>query len=163
MRFLLHLLWRHLRQHPGRSAIGIVVLTAASTFMLALCGTAGLLHFRVQARLAQLFPEEILRLEAAKASLGPLAIESRPITGETIQGLGARAEVEAVWPVEAIRFPRHGAGQDLRARDCFGCSHLRGTAASGCRRSAAGDPLGRAGRFERSLSTCRVALLSRSL
>ncbi|MCE5228669.1 hypothetical protein LLG95_03625 [bacterium] len=105
MRFLLHLLWRHLRQYPGRAAAALAVLALASTLMLALAGAGTALRFRIGSRLNDLFPEEQVRLETTRGRLGPIAIEAGLITDDTLQKLRAIPNVKAVHPIEAIRFP----------------------------------------------------------
>lgn len=110
MRFYFHLLWRHLRQYPGRALAALLVLALASTLMLALAGAGAALRFRVGSRLGDIFPEEQVRLETARGSLGPLAIEGRPITDQTIDTLRGNAAVKQVHPVEAIRFPARVEG-----------------------------------------------------
>jgi hypothetical protein len=105
MRFLLHLLWRHLRQYPGRAGAALAVLALASTLMLALAGAGAALRFRIGSRLNDLFPEEQVRLEVQRGSLGPIAIEAGLITDDTLKKLRAIPQVKAVHPIEAIRFP----------------------------------------------------------
>lgn len=105
MRFFFHLLWRHVRQYPGRAAAALAVLALASTLMLALAGAGAALRFRVGSRLADLFPEEQVRLESARGALGPLALEGRPITDEIVAKLRKLPSVLEVHPIEAIRFP----------------------------------------------------------
>lgn len=105
MRFFFHLLWRHLRQYPGRAGAALAVLALASTLMLALAGAGAALRFRVGSRLNDLFPEEQVRLESSRGAIGPLAIEGRPITDEIVDKLRARPRVKAIHPIEAVRFP----------------------------------------------------------
>lgn len=105
MRFFLHLLWRHLRQFPSRVALAVVVLIAASTLMLALAGAGAALKFRLGSYLTRLFPEERLQLEATRGGFGPLAVETRPITTDTLRQVATHPAVSRVWPVEPIRFP----------------------------------------------------------
>lgn len=110
MRFFLYLLWRHLRQYPGRALAALLVLTLASTMMLTLAGVGAALRFRVGAVLDDLFPEERVRLEARRGELGPIAVETRPITPETVDAVGRLAGVRAVHPVEPVRFPIRAQG-----------------------------------------------------
>jgi len=110
VRFLFHLLWRHLRQYPGRAASAILVLAMSSAFMLALAGVGTALRFRVGAYLTELFPDERMRLEASRAALGPMAIESRPITDDTVAAVRKSEGVKHVWPVEPVRFPIQAIG-----------------------------------------------------
>jgi hypothetical protein len=105
MRIYLHLLRRHLMQHPGRAALGLLVLTFAAILMLALAGAGAALRFRLGAHLTELFPEERLTLEAGRLSIGPLALESRPIGDATLEAVRERAEVRTAWPVEPVRIP----------------------------------------------------------
>ena len=119
MRFFVHLLWRHLRQYPGRALAALVVLAVAALLMLTLAGAGAALRFRVGAYLAQLFPEERLWLEAGRMSLGPIALEGRPITDQTIEAVTRRPEVARLWPIESIRFPVYAEGnlfgQEIRS------------------------------------------------
>jgi hypothetical protein len=110
MKYLTHLLLRHLRQYPGRTLTALGVLTAAATLMLALAGAGVALRFRVTGHLARMFPEEQLWLEAGRASLGPIALEPNPITDETVKAVRARPEAAQVWPVEPLRVPVVAAG-----------------------------------------------------
>lgn len=110
MRFLLHLLSRHLRQYPGRSLTALAVLMLASTLMLTLAGAGAALQFRVGNYLGRIFPEEQLWLEAGRAALGPIALEPKPITDATVKSIRERPEVAAVWPVEPLRIPAAVSG-----------------------------------------------------
>ena len=105
MRFFAHLLLRHLRQYPGRALAAVVVLGVAAALMLLLAGMAAMLNFRVGGYLAELFPEERMRLEALRRSIGPVAFESNPITQSTLDMVRARPDVAHVWPIESVRFP----------------------------------------------------------
>ena len=105
MRYLAHLLVRHLRQYPGRALTALAVLMAASILMLTLAGAGAALRFRVGNYLARIFPEQQIWLEAGRASLGPIALEPHPITDETIAAVTQRPEVAQVWPVEPLRVP----------------------------------------------------------
>src|SRR5262245_57053585 len=103
--FFFHLLWRHLRQYPGRTAVAVLALFVASTLMLALAGAGAALQFRLGAYLAKIFPAERLQLEAGQGQFGPLAMDLKPITNETLRQVCARPEVSEVYPLEPIRFP----------------------------------------------------------
>lgn len=105
MRYLLHLLARHLRQYPGRSLTALAVLVVASTLMLLLAGAGATLRFRVANYLGRLFPEEQIWLEAGRAALGPVAVETHPITDQTLDTVRQRPEVGKVWAVEPLRVP----------------------------------------------------------
>jgi hypothetical protein len=104
-RFFLHLLGRHLRQHPGRVALALASLTLASALMLLLADAGAALRFRVGGHLARLFPEERVRLEGQKASLGPLAMERTRLTPETVKALSDLPDVARVLPIESVRLP----------------------------------------------------------
>ncbi len=105
MPFMIHLLWRHLRQYPGRALTALVVLAVTATIMLALAGAGAALRFRLGHYLEQLFPEERIRLEAGRMGLGPVAIEGRPISDEILDTLKKRPDVAEVLAIEAARFP----------------------------------------------------------
>lgn len=110
MRYLLHLLLRHLRQYPGRSMTALAVLMIASILMLALAGAGVALRFRVGNYLGRIFPEQQIWLEAGRAALGPIALEPHPITDQTLEALRARPEVSRVWAIEPLRVPVSVAG-----------------------------------------------------
>jgi hypothetical protein len=103
--YFLHLLWRHLRQYPGRVALGLIVLVVASALMLLLADAGAALRFRLGSHLARMFPEERVRLEGKRASLGPMAVETQSITPATIESLESRPDVARVLPIEPVRVP----------------------------------------------------------
>lgn len=105
MRYLLRLLWRHLMQYPGRVAVGFLVLMVAAMLMLTLAGAGAAIRFRMGDHLQKLFPEEQLRLEAARSAAGPVAFEGRPIDQDLVDKVRTLGGVKTVWPVEPVRFP----------------------------------------------------------
>lgn len=105
MGFFAQLLARHLRQYPSRSLAGVLVLAVAASLMLVLAGTAAMLQFRVGGYLAELFPEERVRVAALRRSIGPVSFESNPITDATLQAVRERPDVAQVLRIEAVRFP----------------------------------------------------------
>jgi hypothetical protein len=104
-RYFLHLLRLFLRQHPGRAFLAFVVLLVASAMMLLLADVGAALRFRVGAQLERVFPDERLRLEAGRAALGPIAIESKTITPAVVAELRRRPDVMEVLPIEPARVP----------------------------------------------------------
>lgn len=110
MRYLLHLIWRHHRQEPGRALAAWAVLTLAATLMLALSGAGAALQFRLGGYLQQLFPSEQIRLEPAQATLGLIALQTTALDEALLGRLRSQPDVEAVWPVQTLRFPVMAAG-----------------------------------------------------
>jgi len=105
MVFYLKLLSRHIIQYPFRAGTALFVLAVASTLMLGLLGSAAALRFRIGGYLANLFPEEKLRLEARTGALGPIAMEAVVVNDSIVKRLAEREDVEEVWAVEPARFP----------------------------------------------------------
>ena len=91
--------------------LAFFVLLVASTMMLVLADAGLVMRFRLGGYLAELFPEEQVRLESLRGALGPMAIETQTITEETVSRVAALPQVRLVQPIEPVRLPVAVEGQ----------------------------------------------------